>query len=100
LSERQINGVYRTIATSFWANQTGGFVLEVRDEAVGKPVVTKKLPNRKLPTPTDVRALKRVQDKHPTILCRTILKNERQFVGDVCWSADGTAFFALDAQGT
>jgi hypothetical protein len=98
--EPPVNGVYRIIATSFWANQTGGFVLEVRDEAVGKPVVTKKLPNRKLPTPIDGQALEVVQDKQPNILCTTILKNETQFVGDVCWSADGTAFFALDAQGT
>src|SRR5262245_9064171 len=98
--EPPVNGVYRIIATSFWANQTGGFVLEVRDEAAGRPVASKKLAKRQLPQPVDGQALEVVQDKQPNILCTTILKSEAQFVGDVCWSADGNAFFALDAQGT
>lgn len=94
------NDVYRIIATSYWANQTGKYVLEIRDEAAGKPVAAKKLAERALPQPVDGGPLEVVQEQRPNFSCTTILKSEAPLLGDLCWSPDGAAFFALDSQGT
>jgi len=94
-------GKYRIIATSFGVNETGNFLLNVRDETRGKPVNAKQLPPRPLPKPAAVDlAQKPAGEKRGDVLITTILQSDTPLVGDLCWAPDGKAFFALDTQGT
>jgi hypothetical protein len=95
-------GTYRLIATSFAPNQSGKFVLIIRDLDMGTPVAAKALAAvGKLPEPTEPKTpLKPQVDKVRNLQITTLLTSDAAFIGDMCWSADGKAFFTLDETGT
>ncbi len=94
-------GTYRIECTSFAPNETGKFILNIRDEDMGKPVAAKKLPQRQLPQPAETKqALAVEKTVKRNLQITTIFASDDPLVGDLCWTADAAAFFVLDKNGT
>jgi hypothetical protein len=97
------NGTYRLIATSFAPNQSGKYVLILRDLDIGAPVAAKAVTAiDKLPEPTAPKALLKPEptEKLRDLQITKLLTSDAALIGDLCWSVDGKAFFALDDTGT
>ncbi len=93
-------GIYRIVATSCDPNQTGNFLLQIKDEDMGEKVVARPLTNLKLPDPAPHKqplALEKTERRDLKIT--TVLKSPEPLVDHLSWSADGKAFFALDESG-
>jgi hypothetical protein len=94
-------GTYRIECTSFAPNETGKFVLNIRDEDKGRPVAALKLPARDIPMPAEIKqALEPEKTTKRNLNIATIINSEEPLVGDLCWASDHAAFFVIDQKGT
>ncbi|MCS7045099.1 MAG: hypothetical protein NZO58_01955 [Gemmataceae bacterium] len=94
-------GTYRIIASSFDVEQFGQFTLVITDEGRAIPIAPLPLPHRPLPQPVALREpLKPAKEVQNGVTITTMLHNEAPLAADLVWSADGAAFFVLDAAGT
>lgn len=94
-------GTYRVTCTTFAPNETGRFILHIRDEDVGNPVASIKVAARQLPRPVETgQALAVDKTVKRNLEITTIFTSDEPLVGDLCWATDLSAFFVVDRRGT